>query len=61
MLCNGDSWNNFSLLPSDWAIENSKYLSQESFFYNRKMSGKTEVSFPSLGLHSRQAQKLKKK
>lgn len=61
MLCNGDSWNNFSLLPSDWAIENSKYLSQESFFYNRKMSGKTEVSFPSLGLCSRQAQKLKEK
>lgn len=48
MLCNGDSWNNFSLLPSDWAIENSKYLSQESFLTIEKCQAKLKFHFPAL-------------
>lgn len=46
MLCNGNSWNKFSLSPSDWAIENSKYLSQESFFTIEKWQAKLKFHFP---------------
>jgi len=58
MLCNG---NNFPLSPSDWAIENSKYLSQESFLTIEKWQARLKFHFPASRLSSGQHKNYGKK